>query len=315
MDTGIRVTVEELRHLRADSIRLANTPRDAVSNLFPGAYRAMFRGRGLEFNEVRPYQSGDDYRTLDWRVTARTGKLHTKLFQEEREHTIYLLVDAGSSMQFGTRIQYKWVLAARIAALITWMALESGDRVGAIVYGDGLNCHISPPLGGEAGAMRVFSLLAGIKPHATNHHSTLSDAMLRLRKLAKPGSMILVLSDFHELDPGATQHLAYLARHNDIAAVHIYDPIERELPPPGIYSITDGSHSSVFDSGQRSVRKRYHQLFQQRVERVKHTCTRYQARLLSLGTDQPLVEGLQQALFPGIIRGNRQGRGRGNGHA
>lgn len=304
--------MEQLRRLRADSIRLANTPRDAVSSLFPGAYRALFRGRGLEFDEVRPYQSGDDYRTLDWRVTARTGQLHTKLFHEEREHTLYLLVDAGSSMHFGTRVQYKWVLAARIAALITWLAVESGDRVGAIVYGDDLNCHISPPFSGEAGAMRVFSLLAGIREHTSAQHSGLGDAMLRLRALAKPGSMILALSDFRKLDATAKRHFSHLARNNDIAAVHIYDPMEKQLPEPGLYSITDGNRSSIFDSGQRNIQQEYSQLFQQRKQALENICKRYRARFLSLGTDQPLVESLQFALFPGTTRGNRHGPGKGN---
>jgi len=309
--------VEELRHLRADSIRLANTPRDAVTSLFPGAYRALFRGRGLEFDEVRPYQSGDDYRTLDWRVTARTGQLHTKLFHEEREHTLYLLLDAGNSMQFGTKVQYKWVLAARIAAIVTWLAVENGDRVGAIVYGDGLNCHISAPLTGEAGAMRIFSLLAGIKDHAQDRYSTLGDGMLRLRKLAKPGSMILALSDFYELDRSARRHLSYLARHNDMAAVHIYDPIEQQLPTDGVYSITDGNNTFSFDGTQRTVQEQYRQLFQQKSEQLQHLSKRYQTRLLSLGTHQPLVECLQQALFPGTAssRGKNLKPARRNGNA
>ena len=150
--------------------------------------------------------------------------------------------------------------------------------------------------------MRIFNLLAGIRGHSTEQQSSLGDALLRLRKLAKPGSMILALSDFYELDTTAKRHLTYLARHNDIAAVHIYDPIEKQLPPQGIYSITDGSHTSVFDSSQPDVQEQYSRLFQQRKLELENSCKRYQARLLSLGTDQPLVESLQRALFPGTTR-------------
>ncbi len=313
--SGTHVTVEELRRLRADSIRLANTPRDAVTSLFPGAYRALFRGRGLEFDEVRPYQHGDDYRTLDWRVTARTGHLHTKLFHEEREHSLYLLIDAGSSMHFGSRVQYKWVLAAKTAALVTWLAVENGDRVGAIIYGDGANCHISSPLSGEAGAMRIFNLLAGIKPHENGERSDLGDAFKRMRRLAKPGTMILTLSDFYNLEASALSHLSYLARHSEIAAIHVYDPLEERLPPPGIYSITDGNHAMVIDTGRSKTNLEHQRIFQQRQEELKTICKRYGARLLSLRTDESLVEMLQYALFPGTAKNKRSEKAVGDEHA
>ncbi|MEO5338685.1 MAG: DUF58 domain-containing protein, partial [Magnetospirillum sp. WYHS-4] len=134
---GVDIDLAEMMLLRTEAERLALGGPNLVNGLFPGLYRSLFRGRGLDFEDVRAYQRGDDYRTLDWRVSARTGRLHTKVFREEREHTLFCLLDGGPAMRFGSRRAFKWVAAARAAAVVAWLAADNGDRIGGLVFGDG----------------------------------------------------------------------------------------------------------------------------------------------------------------------------------
>ncbi|MCP5417741.1 MAG: DUF58 domain-containing protein [Chromatiaceae bacterium] len=298
MPAGLQVALDELREIRAVAMQLGMLPADVVSALFPGAYRAVFHGRGIEFDEARDYQWGDDYRTIDWRVTARTGQMHTKLFREERERALYLLLDVGATMQFGSRVQLKWVLGARLAALFAWLSLASGNRVGAIVYGDSAEPRLLSPAPGEAGVSRLLNLLASLRPTAHAPRASLSDALLLLQKRVRPGALILLLSDFIGLDQTSKRHLPQLSRRCDLAAVRLYDPIERELPPPGLYPITDGENVSLLDTRSSTLRRRHRQLFAARGMELRNLCNHYQARLLSIATDQPLVESVREALIP-----------------
>ncbi|MBY0274525.1 DUF58 domain-containing protein, partial [Candidatus Binatia bacterium] len=136
-DYGIVASVAELVALRSDAARLDASPRGRVRTLHAGAYASAFRGRGMEFDETRAYQPGDDVRAIDWRVTARTGRVHTKLFHEERERPVLLLVDQRMHMRFGTRDAFKSVVAARAAATVAWAARDQGDRVGGLIVTDG----------------------------------------------------------------------------------------------------------------------------------------------------------------------------------
>lgn len=297
------MSVEELRRLRGDALRLGNTPADAVRSIFPGAYRAIFHGRGLEFDEVRDYQWGDDYRSVDWRVTARTGQMHTKLFHEERERTLYLLIDAGPTMAFGSRVQFKSVLAARIAALFTWLAVECGDRVGALVFGNERRVHIHPPGSGQAGILKMFRLLSDLDPSGTGRSATLGDGLSHLRHLARPGSLVLLVGDMLGMDLAARQNLAHLARHCDLAGIRVFDPLERELPPAGLYPVTDGVNQSILDAHDPAFRRSYEQDFERRSTELRSVFRRYGARLISISTDMALVEGIRNALGPAA--GNR----------
>lgn len=303
-ETGIQISTSELVALRGDALRLLGSmPRPSADRL-SGDYRALFRGRGLEFDEVRAYQAGDDFRSLDWRVTARTGELHTKLFKEEREHSLFVVIDAGNSMHFGTRVQYKWVAAARVAAIFVWMAVEQGDRVGALVFGDGRDCHTRQPVGGQIGAMRLFKLLEGVsheKPRLRVGDESgcgLGDALARLRRLARPGSSVLLLSDFAYPLTAAEPHLAQLAGHDDLMAIRLYDPLEQELPPPGRYSISDGSRLLTLDSADAPLAGAYREQFQARNQELLALGRRRGMRFFTLGTHQPLLEGLRAGLFP-----------------
>lgn len=313
---GVHVTLPELMRLRLEATQLSLAGPDVVSGLLPGLYRSLFRGRGLDFEEVRAYQQGDDYRVLDWRVTARTGKLHTKVFREEREHTVFFAVDAGPSMHFGTRQAFKWTTAARAAAIIAWLAADNGDRIGGLVFGDGRLCHEQKPLNGQTGALHLFRLLeraslAEPPDIAEEERSGLADALTRIRRLARPGSLILLFSDFRGLDRQAREHLAYLTQHNDVAALFLYDPLEQNLPSAGHYAFTDGDQTVTLETGDEAVREAFHSRFTEHQEQLSDLCRRYRVKLGQLGTHESLIDGLKAGLFrrPVGNAGRRNGRG------
>jgi uncharacterized protein (DUF58 family) len=264
-----------------------------VASLFPGAWRARYHGRGLEFDEVRPYQWGDDFRAIDWRVTARTGTLHTRLYHEERERTLWLLCDAGESMWFGTRQRLKWIQAARAAALFAWLAQDEGDAVGALVHGNGQRVELLPASGGEMGLARLFDLLAETHLRPAGRHSSLGDAAARLRRLARPGALVLLLGDFSGLDRDAERHLSHLARHAELAAIRLFDPLEKELPPPGLYPVTGTEGCSGWlATGAARARRQWQARFERQQALLARRFSRLRARMLLLGTHHPLTQTL-----------------------
>jgi uncharacterized protein (DUF58 family) len=286
---GVTVTVTELARLRNEAGRLTGSG-SFISSLLSGPHHSLLRGRGLEFDETRAYQAGDDYRHLDWRVTARTGRLHTKLFHEERERSLYLLLDASPSMHFGTRNAFKWVSAARAAAIAAWLAVDNGNRVGGLIFGVGSNLLLSPPATGEAGALQLFHLWEGIQSataRATAHQRAgLAEALARLHRQARPGSLILIFSDFSTIDPACEAHLAYLGKHTDMAALLIYDPLEQALPTGGRYPFSDGERMVMVDTYDGELRSRYRKHFDEHKEAVAALCRRHTLRFLTLGTQQ-----------------------------
>ncbi|MCG6943381.1 MAG: DUF58 domain-containing protein [Thiohalocapsa sp.] len=266
---AIRVDADDLIGLRAraERIRLqrAGTARSALA----GAHRSRYRGRGMDYRESRHYVHGDDIRNMDWRITARAGDAHVKVFDEERERPVVVLVDFGPSMFFASRGVFKSVQAARLAALIGWSAVGRGDRIGALLFNGG-HTELSPR-GGRRGQMRLIRALVDAgdprrllhavgseRPHAPGG---LSDALVRLRRVSRPGSLVFVLSDFYRLDADSERHLAGLARHSDLLAVQILDALELAPPPPGRYAISDGHRRGLFDAVDRRERARYQSHF------------------------------------------------------
>lgn len=292
---GIRVSVAELRRLRGKASSLGMPPPGILSSLFPGAFRARYHGRGLEFLESRPYQAGDDFRSLDWRVTARSGRLHTKLFQEEREQRLFLLLDAGLSMHFGSRNAFKWVVAARLAGLVAWLALNRGDRLGCLLFGTSLDVPLHPPTTGETALNRLFQQLAGIdRSWATT--ADLEAALRQLRALIPPGSLVLILSDFMQPAARWRAQLTALAQYNELAAITLYDPLEADLPLAGRLPISDGQRVLQIDAGDPLLRQRYRQAFDQRLREVAAPFQRHRGVCFAIGTQQDAVAMLRKRL-------------------
>lgn len=288
----VRVSVAGLVGLSqaAASIRLG---RGRILSRQSGDYQSPFRGRGMEFDESRLYQPGDDIRNIDWRVTARTGKPHTKLFREERERPVFVWIDLRKPMHFATRGRYKSVLAAQLGALIAWSALYNGDRVGGVIFSEREH-HELKPQRGKAAVLRLINRIVNdpswtrpSSPAADSH--SLEQALQRLHRVARPGSLVFLISDFRHLDTQAQIPLARLCQHNEVALLFVHDRLEQELPPPGRYRMSSGEREFLVDSADDRLSGQYRQRFQARLERLQQLCLSNRILLLPCRTDaEPL---------------------------
>jgi uncharacterized protein (DUF58 family) len=284
---GAYVALADLLALR---FRPLTEPRVAphVVSARGGTRLSKQRGRGIDFSEVRQYQPGDDVRTIDWRVTARKNIPHTKVFREERERLTLVVVDKTQSMFFGSRERLKSVAAAEFAALAAWRSIRHNDRVGGIVIGnDALAIHKPyrnvKPLARFLGDLARFNhaLVPGNRPPDPTH---LTEALLRVRRLARSHYRIYFVSDFTPLGDHWRDTYRALARHNEVVAIRVYDPLERELPPADQYTVTDGQQRWQFDAGNRQLREHYRQRYDQDQARFELLCRNTRVATATLAT-------------------------------
>ena len=298
---AVSVTVADLVQLARPAATLKLGRTQGRASLI-GDYLSPFKGRGMEFDESRPYQAGDDVRNLNWRVMARTGKPFTKLFREERERPVFLWVDLRQRMLFATRGMFKAVLAARAAALIAWAASYNGDRVGGVIFSEREH-HELKPTRGKRGVLRLINRLATHPAWSHNGEGGSDDAayeaLLRLRHVVRPGSLVFLLSDFGGLGPKTQAHLSQLALHNELTFFFVHDPFEAELPPPGTYRLSDGDAEWVLDATDRGYRSEYSARFEQHHADVRRLARRNRIALISCRTDQDPLATLQHGLFVG----------------
>jgi len=290
---GAYTDIRELIQLRYAAREMDVLDSDTTRNPLSGLLTSKFRGRGIDFAEVRIYQPGDDVRTIDWRVTARTQTPHTKLFQEEKERPVLILVDQSVSMFFGSKQAFKSVLAAECAALLAWKALERGDRVGGIVFSEQGHREVRPRRS-KTSALRLLHEIDDYnkklsKQTNSGTQSYLGEALRNVRRVAKHGSTILIISDFLTFNDEARIHLSQLARHDEVIGVHISDPLEKELPRPDLYTITDGVSRSRINTSARRHRRDYEQHYSSHLERVRAEFARVKSLLVEVSTDQALV--------------------------
>ena len=255
-----------------------------------GNYVSHAKGRGMAFAETRLYQPGDDVRRMDWRVTARTDKPHSKIFQEERERPLFISVDYRPAMQFATRGVFKSVQAARLAGLLAWAAQQQGDRIGGQIFA-AEGCMELKPRTGRSALLHFFNAL--VQPRYTSaDNNTLEHALSRLQHHARPGSRVYIISDFRGLDSMAENHLALLARHCEVVLLHVFDPLEVELPDKGRYRFTDKIRDLVIDSGDRKILFDYQQQFRRRRAHLQQLSQKLRLDLISCGTHQTPLEAL-----------------------
>lgn len=297
---GITVSVQELIRLRAYAIDASRSPRQLLRTLQAGPHLSRYRGRGMDFDEVRAYQPGDDVRNIDWRVTARSGKPHTKLFTEERERPVFLLIDQGASMQFGTRVAFKSVVAARIAALLAWDAAKHGDRIGALLFADNHHTELRP-LGGQRGALQLISALATLQQalitsSVTGQVHSMTHTLARLSRTARPGSLVYLISDFHYFDSVIERDLARLARLHDMVMIFVYDPLEVRSPPPGYYRLSNGAEfvNLVVEKHKPAEHVEHFIAHRQRLERWAQANA---VPFLAIATDESIIDMLRIGLF------------------
>ena len=269
--------------------------RPALARL-QGAHRSAQRGRGLEFEEVRLYAAGDDARNIDWRVTARRGRPHTKLFREERERPVWLLADLHPGLYFGSRRQLKSSLLLRAAALLAWVAVLGGDRLGALIATGSDKPRIFPPRGREAGVLPVLEALVETQPQApaVPADDSLGTALDALRPLLQPGSLVLVLSDFSALDARSEAALGALAMHSVCRLLALTDPLERNGLPPGLYRAGLPGRLGWLD-GERSQRA-WQEQWTARQQRLDALARRLALPLTRLDTGDAVAETLPPLL-------------------
>ena len=264
-----------------------------------GMYLSAFKGRGMEFDESRPYQPGDDVRTLDWKVTARTGRAHTKLFREERERPVLLWLDLRRSMFFATKVCFKSVIASQAAALLGWGASAHRDRLGGLIFSESIHKELKPQRG-KTGVLRYIQTLckhpAWQNKQDTTAPESIAQPMMRLMNVSYPGSLIFLLSDFRGFDEATEQHLGQISRHNDVVMIHISDPLEAELPPPGQYRFSDGRQTRTLNTENTNIREHYRSRFQDHALRLQKFCEKRGLFYLSLQTHDNVLDRLAVGL-------------------
>lgn len=307
---GAYVSLEQLIALRRESCPLNFARHKKTLAAMTGSHRSSFRGRGLDFDEVRLYQAGDEVRSIDWRVTARTGTPHTKLFREEREQWVYLLVDQKSSLFFGSQATFKSVVAAQVAAWLAWATVANHDRIGGFIFSD--NAHQEyRPKGGKQG---VLQLLHGLEKfnralskerilsqaaQSAEGDSALAQALARLQRVIRPGSLICIISDFYGLDDAAQQYLTDIVRYHNVMTFVISDPLEKQAPPPGHYTFGKGHLRMSLSTNSKATREAYHSLYTQRMNILIELLRPYPVPLLELGTESNYFALLSNALGKG----------------
>lgn len=303
MANGVTADINELIHLRRYVQLIHYQPESKA--IRSGNHLSKLRGRGMDFSEVRNYQPGDEIRHMEWRVTARTGRPHVKIYHEERERPVVILSDFNPSMIFGTRIAFKSVIAARLAALLAWIVVKEGDRVGGVFFSAKEHSEFTPR-GREVGILPMLASLSRYTDQTQEQREAqprmLSDALIRLHRVVKPGSLLILLSDFYSFDKECEKHLNRLRSHNDILAYHICDSIELSPPKPQQYAMTNGQQEIILDTSLRSVSTAYSHYCQQRIAYLQKQFSRLNIQYVQVTSDMDLVQLVHQT-FPRRSRG------------
>lgn len=261
-----------------------------------GQYLTQIKGRGMEFDESRPYQPGDDVRNIDWRVTARTGDTYSKLFREERERPVLLSVDARAAMFFATRGRFKSVIGAEFAAMLAWMAHRDGDRVGGEIFNGRQHTEFRPRRGKQCVLRMLQSLAELTRPvqHDVTEQDSLEAALGRIQRIAHPGSLVCVVSDFRGLEGAAESQLIQIARHNEIILIQLYDWLEMQLPDKGQYSLGSADKIISFNAANKKFKSEYMHHYQSRLEKLQQLSRRYGMTWLQCATDDSPLRVLRR---------------------
>ena len=292
--------IDTLLQLRYAARELTFFPRMLSRNQMAGVHQSSFRGRGMDFEEVRLYQPGDDIRTIDWRVTARTNTPHTKIFREERERPVMVIADLRPAMFLGSQ-ELKSVTAAKVAATLAWAGLYANDRVGGLIFGAQDQCDIRAKRSHHSVLNIIHSLRDYTEKLLDNTPGiySLADILTEARRVVHPGTTLFVVSDFTDFsgrkNSDTERHLFQLSRHCDITLCHVYDALDSQLPPPGSYAVTDGSQQHYFNTRKQDLRQQFELKFRNRKNRLKQLCGQLRMGYLQFPTAAPVIDTLHQA--------------------
>lgn len=279
-------TSEILKRVRQIEIKT----RGLSNNIFAGQYHSAFKGRGMTFAEVREYQYGDDVRDINWNVTARFHKPYIKVFEEERELTVMLLVDVSASLDFGTAVQYSNEMQTEIAATLAFSAIQNNDKIGVIFFSDRIEKYI-PPKKGRKHILYIIRELLDFHPESKR--TDIKQAMEYLTNVQKRRCTAFVMSDF--IDPKDYKDAMTIAnRKHDLVAIQVYDRRLSELPDVGIMKVKDAEtgHEQYIDTSSRKLREAHRRWWKERQVRMQHTFTQSNVDHISVCTDEDYVKAL-----------------------
>jgi uncharacterized protein (DUF58 family) len=282
---GVYARLEDLVALRHRARGFSFLPRQPIHSLLAGRHASRLRGRGLNFEEIRRYQTGDDIRQIDWKITARTRKTHTRVYTEERERTTLLVVDQRLTMFFGSQQRMKSVTAAEAAALAAWRVLEQRDRVGALVFNDTDIMEVRPHRS-QSTVMRILHAVTqqnhalSVNKGLRSNPAMFNTALSHCARLAKHDVLVCIISDGSGHDAQSQQLLTRIARHNDVLFAYVYDALEGKLPAVGPLVFGDGWEQLEVDTAQRGLRERFRDSFAE---------DRAQARQFLLQRETPVI--------------------------
>lgn len=298
---GIDVGLPELLSYRSLSHILNLSPTRDIAGALSGGDRSKIKGRGMEFDEARHYQAGDDIRSIDWRVTARTGKTHTKVFREERDRPVFVFNDFTQSMYFGTAFLCKSVQAAHLASLVTWNAIQRGDKVGGLIFNNTQYKELKPKAQAKS-ALTLMQAMVDIhhpdfQAIDINAQAIFYKAVQQLQHIAKPGALIYLISDFNGLNDSSMAVIGNIARHCEVKAMLVNDPMEISLPTSSVQqtlNITNGIERQQVNLGQTASSQAYQSQQMAHFQRIKQAFTKYGIALRTVSAGLPLEQQLNQ---------------------
>ena len=304
----IYADLNELRRLKYLAKGFSFTPNQPANSVLSGKNVSKLRGRGLNFEELRHYRPGDDIRSMDWKVTQRTGKPHIKVFTEERERNVFLAIDQRMTMFFGSSNKMKSVIAAELSALIAWQISDSGDRIGAVIYND----QQTKVIPAKRGKQHVVNLLSEVlkKNHElsidtsikNNMHQQTDDSesynkmLATLNKVSSHNGLIILIGDGHGFNDKSTDFIKQLRQHNEVIACHIFDPLEQTLPKMSQMIVSDGVQQIQFSSEKKQVQKNYQAEITRQLESYVNAAKKYRIPLIDIDTITPVEQQLRKAL-------------------
>ena len=278
-------TKELLKKVRKIEIKT----RRLSDHIFGGEYHSTFKGRGMTFSEVRQYQFGDDVRNIDWNVTARTNSPHIKVFEEERELTMMLMVDVSGSEMFGTQNQFKNEIVTEMAATLAFSATQNNDKIGLILFSDQIELYI-PPKKGRSHVLRIIRELIEFKPKSKQ--TNVAEAFKFLSNVMKKKAIVFVLSDF--VADNYKQNLKIAAGRHDITGIRVYDKHEEDIPNLGMVQMQDEETGELIlvNTSSKKVRQNYNQFYNEKVNYFKDSFTKSGAGVIDCRVDQSYVKKL-----------------------
>ena len=293
---GLFVTIDELVAERKNAAYIRGLNTRLTTSRQAGDVKSAFKGRGMEFEEIRAYNFGDDVRDIDWRVTARKLNPYTKLYAEEKDREIYVLLDLSPAMRFGTRKELKSVAAAKIAALLGWLSLENKDRFGCIIF-DGRESYIFKPQNHKNSLLAIFKKIAEISQNSLRQQNeeTLpaAKAVQLLQKSLKSYATVFIISDFINMDDAQKRAMAALARRARVYFINVFDVLEEVAPRAGEYMIENRGDDLVFDSRPQAFQESYRSYFAAQRSEIKDFCHKFLYNYIEVRTDIELYKQLK----------------------